>query len=257
MDGGTPFPGKWCAKWNTTSRGTVCHKKGCIMFDSIFTTSATTTSVELVPLLVGIGVSLVLGLVLALAYCFRSKHTKSFVVTLAILPAIVCVVIAMVNGNVGAGVAVAGAFSLVRFRSVPGSARDIAFIFLAMCIGLVTGMGYVVCAVAVTMVMCAITTLYQALTIGPLGDCADRSLRITVPEDLDFYNLFDDVLDKYTTYHELMSVKTTNMGSLYRLVYNVGMRDLALQRTMIDELRCRNGNLEIALAHQDANTDEL
>ncbi|MDO4806145.1 MAG: DUF4956 domain-containing protein [Coriobacteriales bacterium] len=227
------------------------------MFDSIFANTASTTSVELGPLLVGVGVSLLLGLVLALAYCYRSKHTKSFVTTLAILPAIVCVVIAMVNGNVGAGVAVAGAFSLVRFRSVPGSARDIAFIFLAMCVGLVTGMGYLVCAVAVTLVLCAIATLYQALSVGPLGDCADRALRITVPEDLDFYDLFDDVLDKYTTYHELLSVKTTNMGSLYKLVYNVGMRDLSLQRNMIDELRCRNGNLEIALSHQEANNDEL
>ena len=123
--------------------------------------------------------------------------------------------------------------------------------------GLVTGMGYLVCAVAVTVVLGAVAMLYQMITVGPLGDSADRSLRITVPEDLDFSNLFDEILDKYTTYHELMTVKTTNMGSLYRLVYNVGMRDLSMQRAMIDELRCRNGNLEIALSHQEANNDEL
>lgn len=227
------------------------------MFDSIFADSTASTTIEMGPLLMGVAVSLLLGFVLALAYCFRSRHTKSFVLTLAILPAIVCVVIAMVNGNVGAGVAVAGAFSLVRFRSAPGSARDIAFIFLAMCVGLVTGMGYLVCAVAVTVVLGAVAMLYQMITVGPLGDSADRSLRITVPEDLDFSNLFDEILDKYTTYHELMTVKTTNMGSLYRLVYNVGMRDLSMQRAMIDELRCRNGNLEIALSHQEANNDEL
>lgn len=227
------------------------------MFDSIFATTTTTTSVELAPLLASVATSLALGFVLALAYCFHSRHTKSFVMTLAVLPAIVCVVIAMVNGNVGAGVAVAGAFSLVRFRSAPGSARDIAFIFLAMCLGLVAGMGYLVCAGVVAAIMCIVVIAYQSVTVGPFGDSADRSLRITVPEDLDFSDLFDEVLEKYTNYYELISVKTTNMGSLYRLVYNVGLKDAARQRALIDELRCRNGNLEIAITHQEANGDEL
>lgn len=227
------------------------------MLDSLFSdASATTSSIELLPLMVSVAAALALGFVLALVYCYRSRHTKSFVLTLAILPAIVCVVIAMVNGNVGAGVAVAGAFSLVRFRSAPGSARDIAFIFLAMCVGLVLGMGYVACAAVVTVVLGVVLVLYQSVTVGPLGDSTDRDLRITVPEDLDFSDLFDDVLDRYTSYHELVTVKTTNMGSLYRLVYHIGMRDLAQQRALIDELRCRNGNLEIAISHQEAN-DEL
>ena len=124
------------------------------MFDSLFT-SSTSSAIELMPLLAAIASSLVLGFVIALTYCFRSRHTKGFVLALAVLPAVVCVVIAMVNGNVGAGVAVAGAFSLVRFRSAPGSARDIVFIFLAMCIGLVAGMGYVVCAAVVCVWSCA------------------------------------------------------------------------------------------------------
>lgn len=227
------------------------------MLDSIFLETTTTTTVELMSLLMSIGVSLVLGFLLALVYCFRSRHTKSFVMTLAILPAVVSVVIAMVNGNVGAGVAVAGAFSLVRFRSAPGSARDIVFIFLAMCVGLVAGMGYLAFAAIVAVVMSAVVMVYQGISFGPMGDSADRSLRITVPEDLDFSGLFDDVLDRYTTYHELAAVKTTNMGSLYKLVYNVGLRDLSQQRALIDELRCRNGNLEIAISHQDSLTGEL
>lgn len=227
------------------------------MFDSLFGTTTTTTSIELLPLLASIAASLALGFLLALVYCFRSKHTKSFVMTLAILPAIVCVVIAMVNGNVGAGVAVAGAFSLVRFRSAPGSARDIAFIFLAMCVGLVAGMGYILCAAVVTAVLSVAILAYQAISVGPLGESCDRSVRITVPEDLDFADLFDDIFDSYTTYHELVMVKTTNMGSLYRLVYNVGIRDLSQQRKLIDELRCRNGNLEIAISHQETNNGEL
>lgn len=227
------------------------------MLDSIFMDTTTTTSVELVELLMSVGVSLALGFVLALVYCYRNRHTKSFVLSIAVLPAIVCVVIAMVNGNVGAGVAVAGAFSLVRFRSAPGSARDIVFIFLAMCVGLVAGMGYVLFAAIVAAVLGAVILLYQSLTFGPMGASADRSIRITVPEDLDFSGLFDDILDRYTTYHELESVKTTNMGSLYRLVYNVGLCDLSQQRALIDELRCRNGNLEIAIAHQEAGNGEL
>ncbi|MBR3157680.1 MAG: DUF4956 domain-containing protein [Atopobiaceae bacterium] len=227
------------------------------MFDSLFATSTTNTSLELAPFLASIACAIALGFVLALVYCYRSRHTKSFVVALAVLPAIVCVVIAMVNGNVGAGVAVAGAFSLVRFRSAPGSARDIAFIFLAMCVGLVAGMGYVVWATLVTAIMCALLVAYQAIDAGPLGDSGDRTLRVTVPEDLDFADLFDDVLDSYASYHELESVKTTNMGSLYRLVYRIGMRDLSQQKALIDELRCRNGNLEISISHQEANAGEL
>lgn len=227
------------------------------MFESLFSTGTTSTALELMPFLASMGCAIALGFVLALAYCFRSRHTKSFVIALALLPAIVCVVIAMVNGNVGAGVAVAGAFSLVRFRSAPGSARDITFIFLAMCIGLVAGMGYVAWAVIVTAVMCVVVLAYQVIDAGPLGESSDRTLRITVPEDLDFTELFDDLLDKYTAYHELESVRTTNMGSLYRLVYRIGMRDLSQQRALIDELRCRNGNLEIVISHQEANNAEL
>ena len=228
------------------------------MLDSLFSSgTATTNSLQLMPLLASVAVALVLGFVLALAYCYRSRHTKSFVMALAILPAIVAVVIAMVNGNVGAGVAVAGAFSLVRFRSAPGSARDIAFIFLAMCIGLVAGMGYVAYAAIVTVIMCVVVLAYQAISVGPFGETTDRDLRITVPEDLDFADLFDDVLDRYTTYHELVTVKTTNMGSLFRLVYRIGLKDASRQHELIDELRCRNGNLEIAIAHQGVDNGEL
>ena len=226
------------------------------MFDSIFATT-TSGSIELLPLLQSMLCALALGFVLSLTYCYHSRHTKSFVLALAVLPAVVAVVIAMVNGNVGAGVAVAGAFSLVRFRSAPGSARDIVFIFLAMCVGLVAGMGYVACAAVVCAVLCAVLVAYQTISFGPMGESSDRSLRITVPEDLDFSGMFDDVLDSYCAYHELVQVKTTNMGSLYRLVYHIGIRDLSRQKDLIDELRCRNGNLEIQISSQDLATNEL
>ena len=226
------------------------------MFDSLYTSTSTGT-IELLPLLQSMIAALVLGFVLSLTYCYHARHTKSFVLALAVLPAVVAVVIAMVNGNVGAGVAVAGAFSLVRFRSAPGSARDIVFIFLAMCVGLVAGMGYVACAAVVCAVLCVVLVAYQTITFGPMGESSDRSLRITVPEDLDFSGLFDDVLDTYCSYHELTQVRTTNMGSLFRLVYNVGIRDLSRQKDLIDELRCRNGNLEIQISNQDLASNEL
>ncbi|WP_248922053.1 DUF4956 domain-containing protein [Olsenella intestinalis] len=229
------------------------------MFESVFgvTDTATTSTVSLVPFLASVGVALALGLALALIYCFRSRHTRSFVITMVTLPAIVAVVITMINGNIGAGIAVAGSFSLVRFRSVPGQARDIAFVFLAMCVGLVCGMGYLGIAGIVTALIGGVNLLLQATGFGRAGATVDRTLRITVPEDLDHTHLFDDLFDRFTTYHELRSVKTTNMGSLYKLIYNVGLSDPDQERAFIDELRCRNGNLEIALSHQEVASDEI
>ena len=229
------------------------------MFESVFgvTDTATASTVSLVPFLASVGVALALGLALALIYCFRSRHTRSFVITMVTLPAIVAVVITMINGNIGAGIAVAGSFSLVRFRSVPGQARDIAFVFLAMCVGLVCGMGYLGIAGIVTALIGGVNLLLQATGFGRAGATVDRTLRITVPEDLDHTHLFDDLFDRFTTYHELRSVKTTNMGSLYKLIYNVGLSDPDQERAFIDELRCRNGNLEIALSHQEVASDEI
>ena len=233
------------------------------MFDSIFSsvdaaaTTTATSTLSLVPFITSVAAALGLGLVLALIYCFRSRFTKSFVVTLATLPAIVAVVIMMVNGNLGAGVAVAGAFSLVRFRSVPGQARDIAFIFLAMAVGLVCGMGYLGYAVLICGVLGGANLVLQLMDFGGSGARLDRTVRITVPEDLDFVGLFDEVLERYTTTHELVSVKTANMGSLYKLAYNVQLRDAGVVRQLVDDLRCRNGNLEIALTYQEVSTDEL
>ena len=228
------------------------------MFESLFATTTTTAAaIELAPFLLSVAAALVLGLVLGVIYCYRSRFTRSFVMCLALLPAIVAVVIMMVNGNLGAGVAVAGAFSLVRFRSVPGQARDIAFIFLAMAVGLVCGMGYLGYAVLVSAILGGAYLVLQLLDFGGSSTRLDRTVRITCPEDLDFVGLFDEVLDRYTTSYELASVKTTNMGSLYKLAYNVQLRDAHLVRELIDDLRCRNGNLEVALSYQEVNADEL
>ena len=205
-----------------------------------------------------VGAALLLGVILALTYMFRNRYTKSFVVTLALLPAVVCVVIMMVNGNVGTGVAVAGAFSLVRFRSAPGSARDMCMLFLAMGSGLIAGMGYLAFAFLFTVILCLFFLLYSFLDLGTKRNAAiHKTLTITIPEDLDYAGVFADVFEKYTTVCELIRVKTVNMGSMFRLTYNLSLADAALEKEMIDALRERNGNLEIAVSLQETTDVQL
>ena len=203
-------------------------------------------------------VSIALGLMIAAAYMQGTRYTKSFVVTLAMLPAIICVIIAMVNGSIGAGIAVAGAFSLVRFRSVPGTAKEICAIFLAMATGLATGMGYLGLATAFTAVLALVIMLSGKFDFGMKRN-ADRykSFRIVIPEDLDYTGVFDDLFEEYTSSCELVNVRTTNMGSMFRLTYDVTLKDPGKEKELIDKLRCRNGNLEINVSRQATAATEL
>lgn len=227
------------------------------LFSGIFDTTSTTV-VSVPSFLLCIVVSLLIGAIIAASYTYKTKYTKSFVVTLAMLPAVVCMVIMMVNGNVGAGVAVAGAFSLVRFRSVPGTAKEIGNIFLAMGAGLVAGMGYLGYAVLFTVIMCAISVVLNKICTGMnQSGNLDKTLRITIPEDLNYGTLFDDLFDEYTKQAQVASVKTTNMGSLFKLTYNVTMKEGVDEKKFIDALRCRNGNLEISMSRQEENSNEL
>jgi len=203
-------------------------------------------------------VSLVIGVLMTLAYMYRTRYTKSFVVTLALLPAVVCVVIMMVNGNVGTGVAVAGAFSLVRFRSVPGTAKEICTLFLAMGAGLIAGMGYLGFAALFTLVMCIMFLLYSHLDFGAKRNAATyKTFTIVIPEDLDYTGVFDDIFKAYTTSFDLTRVKSTDMGSLFKITYNVVLRDVTKEKEMIDKIRCRNGNLEITVSKQETTVTEL
>ena len=205
-----------------------------------------------------LGAALVLGLVMALCYMYRSRYTKSFVATLALLPGVVCIVIMLVNGNVGAGVAVAGAFSLVRFRSVPGTAKEICALFLAMGTGLITGMGYLGYGVLFTLVMCAMFVLYTRLDLGSRKNAdSHKTLSVTIPEDLDYSEIFSDIFEEFTESHSLVRVKTTNMGSMFRLTYEICLKDPAREKAMIDAIRCRNGNLEISVSRQENTPAEL
>jgi len=188
--------------------------------------------------------SLGFGILGALAYLFRNTVNKSFVITLSILPVIVQVVIMMVNGSVGAGLAVMGAFSLVRFRSVPGTAREISNIFLAMAMGLTCGMGYLGVAALLLVIVSGATIL---LSVIPFAEqtVEEKELKITIPESLDYTGIFDDLFEKYTNKSELIRVRTTNMGSLYELQYHIVLKDPTQVKPLIDDIRCRNGNLNI------------
>lgn len=201
-------------------------------------------------------VSLVLGFIIALFYIFRNHYTKGFVVTLAVLPAMVQMVIMLVNGNLGAGVAVMGAFSLIRFRSVPGTARDISTIFFAMAVGLATGMGYVGAAAVFTVILGAVLMVLQVSSFGDPKK-ANKMLRITIPEDLDYSEVFEALFRQYLVSWELTQVKTCNMGSLYKLEYQVVLKNLKEEKALIDDLRCRNGNLEIICGRLCASKEEL
>lgn len=228
-----------------------------ILFQGIFNTN-TTNTINIPQFLLCMGASILIGIFLALVYRFKTRSTQSFLATLALLPAIVCVIIMMVNGNVGAGVAVAGAFSLVRFRSVPGTAREIGAIFLAMGAGLMTGMGYLGYAFLFSLILGGLMVFLNYINFGGRkSTCLEKSLHITIPEDLNYGDVFQDLLEEYTSRHEMVSVKTTNMGSLFKLHYHVTLKDNSKEKEFLDALRCRNGNLEIRLARQEEVTYEL
>jgi len=189
-------------------------------------------------------VSIVLGLLSAMLCRFRNQTTQSFFITIAMLPAMVQLVIMLVNGNLGAGVAVAGAFSLVRFRSAQGSAREISSIFMAMALGLATGMGYIVLAVIFFVIMALFQISMCMLNLSKEEEAA-RDLRITIPEDLDYEGVFDDIFEKYTRSVRLDSVKTSNLGTLYELRYGIVLKENTVPKAFLDEIRTRNGNLNI------------
>jgi uncharacterized membrane protein YhiD involved in acid resistance len=188
--------------------------------------------------------ALVLGLIVALFYSFRQRPSKSLLFTVALLPAMVQLVIMLVNGNIGAGIAVMGAFSLVRFRSIPGNARDIAAIFLAMAIGLATGMGFLGIAAIFAIVMGIAMMIYSVMPLTKNSD-EDKELKVLIPENLDYETAFEEVFTQYVDRYELVLIKTIDMGSLYRLQYTLSLKKDTEPKQFLDALRTRNGNLEI------------
>lgn len=222
------------------------------MFDSVINGSLTWNSASICTI-----VSVVLGLFIALCYTYKKEHNKNFVITLVILPAVIQMVIMMVNGNIGAGIAVAGAFSLVRFRSVPGGSKEISSIFLTMAVGLATGMGYVWFACIFTVFICLVMILLTYLNFGSTENKLDKNLKIVVSEDFDYTKEFDEVFKQYLDEHELKKVKTTNLGSLFELTYKVTFKKDLDQKKFIDDLRFRNGNLPIICSEYKVIESEL
>ena len=209
------------------------------MFNSVIPTAMTLSA-----FLICIFAALILGVLTALVFSFRNRHSGSLILALAVLPPIVTLVIMMVNGNIGAGLAVAGTFSLVRFRSAPGTAREICGLFMSTAIGITCGMGYIGIAAVFFLVMAVFLVVLSVFRFGETA-ASSRKLKITIPENLDYDGLFDDIFEKYTSHHELVRVKTTNMGTLYELTYTINLKTPEVSKQFIDDIRCRNGNLNI------------
>ncbi len=212
------------------------------------------TTVEM--FLLSMLVSLVLGFITAMTYSFKNSYSKSMMSALMLLPLAVQTVIFLVNGNLGIGVAVAGAFSLVRFRSVPGTAKDITALFMAMAIGLATGTGLLLIGAVFTVVMSLCLVLITLTNFGN-SPYQERELKITIPESLDYDGVFDDILQSYTEKFSLNRIRTTNLGSLYELTYNVLLKDSNNTKKFIDKLRVRNGNLNIQLGRALSTKEEM
>ncbi len=226
------------------------------IFAGIFETTSS-MNITLQDFFICIIASIALGVFMAKVYAFKERSSKGFIVTLALLPISVTMVIIMVNGNIGAGVAVAGAFSLVRFRSVPGTAKEIVAIFTAMCTGLTIGMGYIGFAVVFSVVACLFALVLNTTNFGNEKENNNRTLQITIPENLNYTNVFDDIFDNFTKEVKLVSAKTTNMGSLFKLSYEIELNDAKNEKQFVDELRCRNGNLEIIIGKQEIFINSL
>jgi hypothetical protein len=207
-------------------------------------------------LFVCLGTAIVLGIIASLSYMFKNQFSKTLVITIAILPPIVCILIMLVSGSLGAAVAVGGVFALTRFRSAPGSAKEIAQIFLAMAVGLTTGLGYIYIAIVLVII---IEVMLIIFTLTKFGDSNPkrRTLKVSIPEELDYTDIFDDLFDKYTNNHTLIKVKLKNLGTIFQLTYDIQLKDAKDEKKFIDEIRERNANLDILCSRQITNSDEL
>ena len=215
------------------------------MFNSIF--DSTSTGLEISAALIAAGVALILGIALAISHAKTSQTTKGMMITLAVLPVLVMAVMIMINGNLGTSIAILGAFSLIRFRSIAGRAKDLLAVFAAMMIGLACGMGHVLFA-TVIMVIYIIATVLFTYTHFLEPDRHERVLKIVIPEDLDYEDVFADIFKKYTSRANLVRMKTMNMGSLYKLTYDVKIKHGVKEKEFLDEIRVKNCNLKVLLS---------
>ena len=221
------------------------------IFSSIFTGSLT-----LGQFMLALVCSMIMGLILSIVFMYKNTYTKSFISALVLIPAVETVVIMLVNDNLGVGLSVAGSFALIRFRSVKGTAKELVAVFIAMTIGIICGTGYVALAGVFTLLL---SFVMFALAVTDFGkeNGNRRTLKITIPESLDYEDALDEILNRYTKSYELVSIKTLTLGSLFRLEYDIDMKDASQVKEMIDELRTRNGNLEIICSKPATDREEL
>ncbi len=225
------------------------------LFSSVFD-SVVTLNISLAEFLICMATAMILGIFMAKIYSYKTKCSKSFLATLALIPLVITMIIIMVNGNVGAGIAVAGAFSLVRFRSVPGTAKEIGAIFIAMATGITIGMGYIGFAIIFTIIAVIFAFILEIVNFTDTTH-DEQMLSISIPENLNYTDVFDDIFDKYVEKVELISAKSTNMGSLFKLTYTIELKNKQLEKEFLDELRCRNGNLDIMISRSETNYNGL
>lgn len=214
------------------------------MFNSILESNSGTLSISTA--LICMGAAIIFGIIIALVHMYSTKCSKNFAITIAVLPLLVQVVIMMVNGNLGTSIAILGSFSLIRFRSMQGNSRELVSIFFAMSIGLAVGMGHIMYAFVFTLITSLALIILQKSSFG-MKKNNEKSLKVTIPENLDYTNIFDDIFDKYTNNIELNKIKTTNMGSMFELSYNISLKNNINEKDFIDEIRTRNGNLTVNL----------
>ena len=216
------------------------------MFNSIF--DSTTTGLSITTGLICAGVALLLGVIIAITHMKTSQTTKGFLTTLATLPLLVMAVMIMINGNLGTSIAILGAFSLIRFRSIQGQAKDLLSVFFAMMIGLACGMGHILFAVVIT-IIAVVAIIFFSYTHFLEPNKKQRVLKIVIPEDLDYEEVFEDIFKKYTSRADLTRMKTMNMGSLYKLTYDITMKNGVKEKDFLDEIRVKNCNLKVLLSH--------
>lgn len=224
------------------------------MLESIFNTAEATISLG--DCAICIIVAIILGIIISLTHKATTKSTLNFLLTIAVLPVLVQVVILLINGNLGTSLAVAGAFTLIKFRSMPGNSKEIVTVFWAMTVGLALGMGYVQYAVVFTIIVAILIILYN-FVFSKIFNFAQRKLKIVIPENLDYEEVFNDILKKYTDKYELKKSKTTNMGSTYELSYLVNLKKNIKEKDFLDEIRVRNGNMLVMIERIEYNEEEL
>ena len=228
------------------------QKKGLVIYmsiDSIFGDIANGATVTIPTLLTAVGASLLVGLLVSVVYIKTHKTrtpSQSFSLTLVLLPTVISVIILLVGNSVARAFSLAGAFSIIRYRSTPGDPKDITFVLFSMAVGLACGMGYILLGAIIAALLCAAMIILEMLKYGR-SRATGKLLKITIPEDLDYQGAFDDIMENYTDGYKLTTVKTSNLGSLFELRYEITQKAGANEKQFIDELRCRNGNLNITL----------